>query len=196
MNNSLDFENTPQHRRQRQAKRVAYYILIGVFAVLVAVNIVGGGAVHGCMVPLAALAGLFMAALGTELRFTDPKRMVPSELIDQELEWLLGKGKVKSVSPLEYVFAQDRIRRRRAARWRCVLLSIPLWALIAYLAFMAIMTQQYGEPMAAALLFFLIGGAAAFTPNDVSACLPHARHVGVSRTAGAWGFSHRSLCTL
>jgi RsiW-degrading membrane proteinase PrsW (M82 family) len=158
MNNVSGPQSTQQQAQQRQQKQLSFYFFLSAFALLIAINIVWGCSVHGCMVPVAALVGIFTTALGAELFLTSPRRVVPPALIDQELEWLLGSDKVPFVTPLEFVFAQERIRRRRAARWRFVLLTMPILVLIAYLMFMVIMFDNYSEPGAAALVVCVIAG--------------------------------------
>lgn len=127
-------------------------------ALLVVGSIIGGGSVHGCTVPCAVLIGSFAAVLGVELYLESPKRVIGVVLIDQELEWLLGKDKVKSVTPLEFVFAQEQIRRRRSARWRSVMLSIPFLGLFAILVLIGFSFTKYGEQEAALIaLVFALG---------------------------------------
>ncbi len=156
MDDSSDLQSTQQLDQQRRKKRLYFYLLSGISAALVAINIIYGGSVACWAVPI----GLIAATLGTELYLVSPRRVVRMELVDQELEWLLGKDKVKSVTPMEFVFAQERIRMRRAIRWRFVLLSLPLWAIIIFAVLMGEMLNKYGEqgavPIVVGLVLFLI----------------------------------------
>jgi hypothetical protein len=177
------FELAQLRLKERQRKKVLFIIWIAIFGVLMAINIKFGG-IAWYWNPLEIFA-IFMAGYyGLQLFYQAPERAPKQQLIENEMGWLFGEDWKDTSGPLEYTFAQDRIRKRRVVRWGFYFHSFFYITINAFNVFaMApyLLAHSYGEPLAPVItgiqyavsgiwtLFFISHGINAFPTSGILA---------------------------
>jgi hypothetical protein len=128
------FELAQIRLRQRQRKKVLFIIWIVIFCVLIGINIQFGG-IDWYWNPLEIFAIFMVGYYGIQLFYQAPQRVPKQQLIENEMQWLFGEDWKDFSGPMEYTFAQDRIRRRQVARWGFTFIFFSLFPLIVLTSF-------------------------------------------------------------
>ncbi len=144
------FELAQIRLKKRQRKKVLFIIWIVIFCVLIGINIQFGG-IDWYWNPLEIFAIFMMGYYGLQLFYHAPERVPKQQLIENEMLWLFGEDWKDFSGPMEYTFAQDRIRRRQVARWGLyfhLFLFIPINGFNVFYFVPYFLSHSYGEPLA------------------------------------------------
>jgi hypothetical protein len=146
MQQHSDYDIAQQRITEREKKKNTFYLWLILLGIVFLVGLIGGGQTGGLLWPIAGLIGILTAAKGIQLYYDSPKRTPPENLTRLEMSWLFGDDWQEHTGNREYVFAQDRIRRRYISRWIFLLHTIIF--LLANLFIFALYSgyKDTGEP--------------------------------------------------
>jgi hypothetical protein len=144
MESATDFELAQSRIATRRRYRQSFFLWLAIFIVLIAGNVIFGSFLGGATI-LAQGIAFFMAFVNGVRWFYQSPFFVPQEtLIKREMVWLFGEDWQDFTDAQEYIFAQDRIRKRRLGRW-LFFFHIPLFLFANWLLLgISQMFTQYG----------------------------------------------------
>lgn len=161
------------NRWKRRRLEVGVWVLIFVVSLVANVYLRLDGA---WVLPLIPIAAFFMFVFRLIQLFTDePNRKFVPTTVQDEMQWLFGDDWSITTGPSEFIFAKDRLRKRRIAPWLFaghMLIALPFLAITIMLL---ISMVQFSEDTGAAMLIL---GVLVWLS---AAAIPHFHHTFPSR---------------
>ena len=158
MQPTSEFELAQKRFKERQRNQFLMIAWFALFCTTMITNVIFGGIVEW-WVPLEMFTLIMAVRKLLQIRYSSPIRTIRVGLIEQEMEWLFGEDWHDYTGAQEYIFAQDRIRKRRMERWGFALHLFAFALAVAFAVNMVLFFAKYGQPggeicLAAPLIWF------------------------------------------
>lgn len=167
-----DYDIAQQRITEREKKKNSFYIWLFLTILIFLIGLLGGGRMASIFWPIGALIGTYVAGKGIQLYYESPQRRPQTALTNLEMSWLFGDDWQATTGTREYVFAQDRIRKRRSNRWVFLLHTIIFIFINLFIITVFYSYKDTNEPggewwlvvSGVWLIFYLRHGFTAFAP--------------------------------